>query len=79
MLAKYLPHPMQSLREGIIPFPYANLHSLIDESKDKNKYFSTCIHLERYIASAYAGYSTTARIHQDLCQKIKIKCWVSMS
>jgi hypothetical protein len=70
---------MQSCREGLIPFPYADLLSLIDESRDKNKYFSTCMHLESYTTSVYARYSTTACVHQDLCQKNKIKCRFSMS
>jgi hypothetical protein len=48
LLEKYLPHPMQSCREGLTPFPHADLLSLIDKFKDKNKYFSTCMHLESY-------------------------------
>jgi hypothetical protein len=70
---------MQSCREGLIPFPHADLLSLIDKSRDKNKYFSTCTHLASYTTSVYAGCSTTTRVHRDLCQKIKIKCRVSMS
>jgi len=70
---------MQSWREGLTPFPYAESIFLINESKDKNKYFSTCTHLASYIASVYAGCSTTTHVHQNLCQKIKNKCWVSMS
>jgi hypothetical protein len=92
VLEQDLPHPIQSSREGLIPFPHANLlslidkskdknkyFSLIDKSKDKNKYFSTCTHLASYTTSIYAICSTTAHVHRDLCQKIKIKCWVSMS
>jgi hypothetical protein len=73
------PHPMQSYREGLIPFPHADLLSLIDKSRDKKKYFSTCTHLARYTTSIYAGCSTTTYVHRDLFQKIKIKCRVSMS
>jgi hypothetical protein len=79
MLEQDLPHPMQSCKEGLTPFPYADLLSLIDESRDKNKYFSTCTHLASYTTSVYVGCSTTTRVHQDLCKKIKIKCQVSMS
>jgi hypothetical protein len=79
LLEKYLPHPMQSCKEGLIPFPHADLLSLIDKSRDKNKYFSTCMHLARYTTSVYARCSTTNHVYQDLCQKIKIKCRVSMS
>jgi hypothetical protein len=79
MLEQDLPHPMQSCREGLIPFPHAKLLSLIDKYRDKNKYVSTCKHLARYTTSVYAGYSTIACVHRDLCQKIKIKCRVSMS
>jgi hypothetical protein len=78
LLEKDFPHPMQSCREGLTLFPYVDLLSLINESRDKNKYFSTCTHLARY-TSVYVGCSTTTRIHRDLCQKIKIKFWVSMS
>ena len=70
---------MQSFREGLIPFPHPDLLSLIDKSRDKNKYFPTCMHLEFYTTSVYTSCSTTTHIHWDLCQKIKIKCWVSMS
>jgi hypothetical protein len=70
---------MQSCREGLTPFPYADLLSLIDESRDKNKYFSTCTHLASYTTCVYTGCSTTTCVHRDLCHKIKIKCWVSMS
>jgi hypothetical protein len=70
---------MQSCKEGLTPFPYANLLSLINEPRDKNKYFSTCMHLASHTTCVYAGCSTTTHIHRDLCQKIKIKCWVSMS
>jgi hypothetical protein len=79
VLEKYFPQSMQSSREGLIPFPYVDLLSLIDESRDKNKYFSTCMHIASYTTSVHAGYSTIACIHQDLCQKNKIKCRVSMS
>jgi hypothetical protein len=79
VLEQDLPHPMQSCIEGLTPFPYADLLSLINESKDKNKYFSTCMHLASYIACVYVGYATAARVHRGLCQKIKNKCWVSMS
>jgi hypothetical protein len=79
VLEKDLSHPMQSSREGLTPFPYADLLSLIDESRDKNKYFSTCTHLASYTTSIYTGCSTTTCVHQDLCQKIKTKCRVSMS
>jgi hypothetical protein len=70
---------MQSCREGLIPFPYADLSSLLLKSRDKNTNFSTCTHLAHYTTSVYAGCSTTTRVHRDLCQKIKIKCRVSMS
>ena len=30
-------------------------------------------------SSVYIECSTTSHIHHDLCQKIKLKCWVSMS
>ena len=70
---------MQSCTEGLIPFPYVDLFSLIDKSRDKNTNFSTCMHLAPYKASVYVGCSTTTYVHWDLCQKIKIKCWVSMS
>jgi hypothetical protein len=79
LLEKYLPHPMQSYREGLIPFPHADLLSLMMKSKDKNIIFSTCTHLASYTTSVYTGFSTTTPIHRDLCQKIKIKCRVSMS
>jgi hypothetical protein len=79
LLEKDFPHPMQSCREGLIPFPYVDLSSMLLKSRDKNTNFSTCMHLSPYTASVYAGYSTTARAHRDLCQKIKIKCQVSMS
>jgi hypothetical protein len=79
LLEKDFPHPMQSCREGIIPFPYADLPSLLIKSKDKNRIFSTCTHLAPYTTSIYAGCSTTTRVHRDLCQKIKIKSLVSMS
>jgi hypothetical protein len=67
LLEKYLPHPMQSCRECLTPFPHADLLSMIDKSKDKNKYFSTCTHLESYTTCVYAGFSTIARVHRDLC------------
>jgi hypothetical protein len=63
---------MQSYREGFTPFPYANLLSPIDETKDNNKYFSTCTHLASYTTSVYIGCSTTSHVHPDLCQKMKI-------
>ena len=37
------------------------------------------MHLAPYTASVYAGCSTTARIHQDLCQKIQKQSQVSIS
>jgi hypothetical protein len=70
---------MQSCTEGLIPFPYADLSSLLIKSRDKNKYFSTCTHLAHYTTCVYAGCSTTTHVHRDLCQKMKIKCRVSMS
>jgi hypothetical protein len=63
LLEKDLPHPMQSCREGLIPFPYEDLLSLIDESRDKNKHFSTCMHLTSYTTIIYTGYSTTTHVH----------------
>jgi hypothetical protein len=63
---------MQSCTEGLIPFPYADLSSLFIKSRAKNKYFSTCTHLAHYTTCVYAGCSTTTRVHQDLCQKMKI-------
>ena len=63
---------MQSFLEGLFPFPHADLSSLFVRSRAKNKYFSTCKHLAHYIACVYAGFSSTTRIHQDLCQKMKI-------
>jgi hypothetical protein len=79
VLEKYLPHLMKSCREDLIPFPYVDLSSLLIKSRYKNTKFSTCKHLAHYTTSVYAGYSTIAHVHQDLCQKIKIKCRVSMS
>jgi hypothetical protein len=70
---------MQSCREGLIPFPHADLLSMIDKSRDKKKYFSTCMHLASYTTRVYIGFSTTTHVHRDLCQKIKIKCLFSMS
>jgi hypothetical protein len=67
VLEKDLPPLMQSCREGLTPFPHADLHSLIDKSRDKNKYFSTCTHLASYTSRVYAGCSTIARVHRDLC------------
>jgi hypothetical protein len=72
MLEQDMIHPMQSCREGLTPFPYANLLSLIDEPRDKNKYFPTCTHLTSYTTCVYTGCSITAHVHRDLCQKIKI-------
>ena len=37
------------------------------------------MHLAHYTTCVYAGCSTTACVHQDLCQEIKIKCRFSMS
>jgi hypothetical protein len=79
ILEKYFPHPMQSCREGLFPFPYADLSSMLLNSRDKNINFSTCTHLAPYTTNVYAGFSTTTSIHWDLCQKIKMKCWVSTS
>ena len=72
LLEKDFPNPMQSCREGLIPFPYADSLSLIDKSRDKNKKKSTCTHLAPYTTSVYPGCSTTTHVHQDLCHKIKL-------
>jgi hypothetical protein len=79
LLEKDFPHPMQYFKEGLIPFTYADLSSLLIKSRDKNTNFFTCTHLAHYTTSVYAGCSTTTRVHRDLCQKMKIKCQVSMS
>jgi hypothetical protein len=63
---------MQSCPEGLFPFPHADLSSLFVRSRAKNKYFSTCTHLAHYTTCVYIGCSTTAHVHRDLCQKIKI-------
>jgi hypothetical protein len=63
---------MKSSTKGIFPFPNANLSSLFVKSRAKNTYFSTCTHLDCYTACIYVGCTTTAHVHWDLCQKIKI-------
>jgi hypothetical protein len=71
--------PFLSCIEGLFPFPYADLSSLFDKSRSKNKHFSTYTCPISYIASVYTGCSTTARIHRNLCQKIQKWSRVSMS
>jgi hypothetical protein len=39
MLEKYFPHAMKSYREGLIPFPHAELLSLVDKSRVKINIF----------------------------------------
>jgi hypothetical protein len=70
---------MQSCTEGLIPFLYADLSSLLIKSRDKNTNFFTCTHLAHYTTSVYVGCSTITQVHRDLCQKMNIKCRVSMS
>jgi hypothetical protein len=72
MLYQYLPHLMKSCTEGLIPFPYAYLSSLLKEFQDKNTNFSTCTHFAYYTESVYACCSTTAHVHRDLFQKMKL-------
>ena len=62
---------MQSCTEGLFPLPYAKLASLFDKSKEKNTNFSTCTHLAYYTSCVYTGCTTRARIHRDLCPKMK--------
>jgi hypothetical protein len=63
---------MQSCIEGLFPFPYVDLSSLFVKSRAKNTYFSTCTHLPYYTTCVYEGSTTTAHVHWDLCQKMKI-------
>ena len=65
--------PHATCPEGLFAFPHADLSSLFVRSRAKNKYFSTCTHLAHYTTCVYAGCSTTACVHRDLCQKMKIK------
>jgi hypothetical protein len=71
--------PLVSCTEGLFLFTYEDLSSLFDESRAKNIHFSTYTCPISYTTSVYAGWSTTAYVHQDLCQKIQKWSWVSMS
>ena len=77
--SKHTPRACKGKCRNVLHMKRINLLSLIDESRDKNKYISTCTHLASYTTSVYIGCSTTTCVHRDLCQKIKIKCQVSMS
>jgi hypothetical protein len=63
--------PLLSCTKGLFLFPYTDLSSLFDESRAKNTYFSTYTHTIYYTSCVYVGCSNTARVHQDLCQKIQ--------
>ena len=63
--------PFLSCTEGLFPFPYVDLPSLFYESRAKNIHFSTYTLPISYARCVYIGYSTTAHVHQDLCQKIQ--------
>jgi hypothetical protein len=66
LLKKDLTQPMKSCREELIPFPYAELPSLLPKSRYKNTIFSTCTHLAHYTTSVYISYSTTTCVHWEL-------------
>jgi hypothetical protein len=53
-------------------FPYEDLSSMLRESREQNEKNSTCTHLAYYTTSVYVGCSTTARVHRDLCHKMKL-------
>jgi hypothetical protein len=78
VIARFAP-PLLSCTKGLFPFSYADLSSLFDESRAKNTHFFTYTHPICYTTCVYAGCSTTARVHRDLCQKIQKWSWVSMS
>jgi hypothetical protein len=59
---------MKSCKEGLTPFPYADLLSLIDKSRDKNKYFPL-VHTLQSIQQVYMLATPLQPTYIGICAK----------